>query len=161
MFWEFRSGALTLADIYPNSDKMATVSTINIIERSPTVEEYQLLRSTTDWVKVSDDQVALALSNTLFAACAFSKNKLVGMGRVVGDAGLYFYIQDVIVDPSYQGQNVGNKIMAALEQRIKEVSKDPVFIGLMAAKNVKGFYTKNGYQVRTTDAPGMYKYMNL
>ncbi len=140
---------------------MATDLTIKILERTPTVEEYQFLRRTTGWVEVSDEQVALAMSQTLFGVCAFSINQLVGTGRVVGDKGLYFYIQDVIVLPEFKGKSIGNEIMEVLEKFIRTTAKGPVFVGLMAAKNVRGFYEKFGYQVRADDAPGMYKYMSL
>ena len=134
--------------------------TIKIIERIPTVEEYQTLRRTTNWISVSNEQVAIALSHTLFGACAFHENQLVGMGRVVGDKGLYFYVQDVIVLPEFKSRGIGYKIMEVLEKYLEERAEGPVFVGLMAAKDVKRFYEKFGYQERADNAPGMFKYVD-
>lgn len=125
--------------------------------RIPTVEEYQQLRRTTGWSTLADEVVETALSNSLFSVCVLHKGTIIGTGRVIGDGGAYFYIQDVIVLPAYQKMGVGLLIMEAVEDWLKKQAPPNAFIGLMAAAGVKRFYKKFGYQVREAEKPGMYK----
>lgn len=37
--------------------------------------------------------------------------ELLGMARVIGDGGLFYYIQDVIFIPEYQRQGIGTQLM--------------------------------------------------
>lgn len=124
--------------------------------RIPTVQEYQLLRGTTNWDKIDDSTVSTALSNSLFAICIKVKNKVVASGRIIGD-GVYFYIQDVIVLPDYKGTGIGMKVMQELENWLEKAAKPNTFIGLMAAKGTVEFYKRFNYEVRGVEKPGMFK----
>jgi len=121
------------------------------------VEEYQELRKTTGWNLIEDEIVKIALENNLFSVCVFDGDKLIGMGRVIGDGAIYFYIQDIIVLPEYQGKGVGKLIMNNIELFLNKAANNNSFIGLMAAKDVKEFYNKFGYNERPENRPGMYK----
>ncbi len=130
---------------------------IKIERRRLKVDEYQALRGTTDWFTVDDEVVEKSLKNDLFTVCVFDRKTLVGMGRIVGDGAIYFYIQDVIVIPSYQGKGIGVLIMNEIEEYIEENAFNNSFIGLMAADGVKKFYHKFGYLERAETRPGMSK----
>ena len=130
---------------------------MTIEHRPPTVSEYQQLRASTSWDQLPDKMVANALQHDLFAVCALEGSKTVGMGRVIGDGAIYYYIQDVIVLPAHQGRGIGKRIMELIEQYLATHAPPNAFIGLMAAKGVAGFYKSFGYQLRAPDAPGMYK----
>ncbi|MBD3636953.1 MAG: GNAT family N-acetyltransferase [Crocinitomicaceae bacterium] len=112
---------------------------------------------TTGWDQLADETVKRGLSHSLFCVCAHIKEDIVGMGRVIGDAGIYYYIQDVIVDPTHKNKGIGAKIMSEIETYLSENAPNNAFIGLMAAENVSEFYTKFGYQRRPDTRPGMFK----
>lgn len=122
-----------------------------------TVQEYQSLRSTTSWKSLPDHLVQRALGNDLYSVSVYKEDVILGMGRVVGDGAIYFYIQDVIVRPEYQGMGIGRLIMRNIEHYLKERFETYAFVGLMAAENSQGFYQKLGYHKRKNDSPGMYK----
>jgi len=130
---------------------------IIIEERRITVEEYQSLRKTTDWFQLKDHVVKKSLDNDIFSICVFDGEKLIGMGRIVGDGAIYFYIQDIIVISEYKGQGIGSLIMNEIESYLNENTFNNSFIGLMAAEGVKGFYHKFGYKERDENKPGMSK----
>ena len=128
------------------------------IEKRPIrPDEYQKLRQTTDWPSVSMEQLAGALKNDLFSVCVMHESSIVGMGRIIGDDGLYYYIQDVIVVPSHHGQGLGRLIMEAVENYLEKFALKGSFIGLMAAQETEDFYRKFGYKPRPAGRPGMSK----
>ena len=76
------------------------------------------------------------------------------MGRVVGDGAMYFYIQDVIVDPYYQQVGIGSVVMEYIEHYLSVSAKKGSTIGLLAAKEKEAFYAKYGYIKRPNDSLG-------
>ena len=85
-----------------------------LVERPPTVEEYQRLREDVGWESVDVEATETGLRNALFSVCVTHKDEVIGCGRVVGDGGIYFYIQDIIVLPEFQGRGLGRRIMDAV-----------------------------------------------
>jgi len=125
--------------------------------RSPKISEYKTLREAVGWWDVAEAAAEAALGNALFSVVAIEKGKLVGLGRVVGDGGLYFYIQDLIIHPEFQEKGFGKQVMGALMAFIRTKAKSGAFIGLMAAKGLEGYYEPFGFKARDEDAPGMYQ----
>ncbi len=125
--------------------------------RKLTPEEYTELRRTTGWDVIGQQAIEIALTRDLFSVCVYDKDRLAGMGRVVGDGAIYFYIQDVIVKPQYRHLGIGTQIMKEIEEYLTTVAGKNAFVGLMAAEGVEHFYKKLGYQRRPPDRPGMYK----
>jgi len=130
--------------------------TVTIIERLPTVEEYQTLRQAVGWPAVDGSVVASGLENTLCSVCAVEENAIVGCGRVLGDGGIYFYLQDVIVLPTHQRLGIGRRITDLLMGYVSRHAGHNSFVGLMAAAGVAPFYEAFGFAVRPADRPGMF-----
>ncbi len=125
--------------------------------RKISTEEYQRLRSTTNWGQIPNDHVSKALEKDLFSVCILENDKVVGIGRVIGDGVIYFYVQDVIVLPQFRNQGVGQLIMNQIENYLDQMAPDGAFVGLMAAEGTEGFYQNFGYQSRPKSGPGMFK----
>ena len=83
------------------------------------------------------------------------------MGRVVGDGAMYFYIQDVIVTPTHQGQGLGHQIMLNIEEYLQSAAAQGATVGLLAAKGKEPFYQRYGYVSRpnTLLGNGMCKFV--
>ena len=128
--------------------------------RKPTIGEYQTLRASAGWSSIDDERIRAALQKDLYTVCIVHLNELVGMGRVIGDGAIYFYIQDVIVLPEHQGNGVGSIIMKNIERFLGGKAKDNAFVGLMAAEGVSAFYKRFGYLERPPRGPGMFKVVN-
>lgn len=56
------------------------------------------------------EQVEQALKNDLLDIVAIVNDYVVGMGRLVGDGAMYWYLQEIIVLPEYQGNGIGTSI---------------------------------------------------
>ena len=125
-------------------------------ERQIEIGDYQHLRQAVGWWETDDSATKEALANSLYSVAAVANKKVVGIGRVVGDNGLYFYIQDLIVHPTYQSRGIGREIMRMLLDYINRRAKKGAFIGLMAAKGLEDYYKDFGFLPRPDDGPGMY-----
>jgi len=128
-----------------------------IEERNINVEEYLRLRATTNWTQFAAEEVKNALAKDLFSVCASVNGEVIGIGRVIGDGSIYFYIQDVIVSKEYQGKGIGKKIMFAIENFLALNANEGSFVGLMSAEGYEGFYRQFSYRPRADQASGMYK----
>lgn len=125
--------------------------------RSPTPSEYTKLRDSVGWWKTDEKAIETALKNSLFSLVVLENGDVVGIGRIIGDGGLYFYIQDLIVHPEYQNKGLGKMMINELLHYIKANAKRGAFVGLMAAKGHKKYYEQFGFKARDADAPGMYQ----
>ena len=126
-----------------------------IIERSPTVEEFLALREAVGWGDADPKATARGLSGALHSVCVLDGDRVVGCGRVIGDGGLAFYLQDIIVHPDHQGRGLGERITQRLMEHVLSAARRGSFVGLMAAEGVGEFYEKFGFARRPADAPGM------
>ena len=126
-----------------------------ISERSPTADEYQMLRREVGWPEVDVALVPRSLAASSFSVCLVHDGAVVGCGRVVGDGGIYLYIQDVIVLPPYQGQGLGSRIMDALMAYVAGKAGRNSFVGLNTAKGVAPFYYRYGFTERPPERPAM------
>lgn len=131
------------------------VAEIELVEREATAEEYEALRGAVGWNEIGVDGLRTGLANSLYSVVLERDGVAIGCGRVVGDGGIYFYLQDVIVLPEFQGNGLGARIMDALTAYLDRAAGPGAFIGLMAADGVERFYERYGFERRPADRPGM------
>ncbi|MFH1468209.1 MAG: GNAT family N-acetyltransferase [Pseudomonadota bacterium] len=129
-------------------------------ERAPSVDEYRRLRAAVGWRALPDETMARGLAGALFSACATAGGVVVGAARIVGDGGVYFYLQDVVVLPVWQGHGVGRLLTEACLGWLRAHAPPGAFVGLMAAAGKAGFYEPFGFERRAPDAPGMCRYLS-
>ena len=128
-----------------------------LIERAPSVQDYQRLRDAVNWGNVDPRATQRGLDHALYSVSVLRGEKVVGCGRVIGDGGIYFYVQDIIVLPDHQGRGLGRRIMDAVMRFLEANASPNAFVALMAAKGVSRFYERYGFRERPADAPGMYR----
>jgi len=108
------------------------------------------------------EDVAQALEKTLYSVVIFDDDKPIGIGRIVGDDRIVFFIKDVVVDPDYQKQSIGYSIMDSLMTYIQQQACENAYIGLMATPNTERFYEKFGFMQRPNKdfGHGMVRFVN-
>lgn len=131
--------------------------TITLLERTPTVAEFRRLREAMGWSCTTDGAMAIGLRSGLYAVCLMHGDEVIGCGRVVGDGGNYFYVQDIMLLSAYRGQGYGKQIVDAVMGFIAAHAQPGAFVGLMAASGVAPFYYQWGFKEREPDRPGMYR----
>ena len=125
-----------------------------IIEKLPTPEEYNQLRQSVGWGIYERAVIEKALPNSLYCVCAVKDGEIIGMARIIGDGGIAYYIQDVIIKPEYQRQGIGTLLMDKIMEYLRIHANNNSVIGLMAAKGKEPFYTSYGFTVRPDDRLG-------
>jgi ribosomal protein S18 acetylase RimI-like enzyme len=125
-----------------------------LVEKLPSAEEYNQLRQSVGWHVYETDVAAASLPNSLYGVCAFANTEIIGMARVLGDGGLVYYIQDVIVKLAYQGQGIGTKMMDKVMDYLRAHARNGTYIGLMAAKGKEPFYERYGFIRRPNERLG-------
>jgi GNAT superfamily N-acetyltransferase len=125
-----------------------------IIEKLPSAEEYNRLRRLVNWSVYEPEIIVRALPQSLYCVCALLEGDIVGMARVLGDGGLVYYIQDVIVHPNHQRQGIGAQMVERVMAYIGSHASQNSIIGLMSAYGKEPFYEKYGFVKRPTDRLG-------
>lgn len=131
-----------------------------IVTRKPTADEFLALRKAAGWHVPDREAVEAMLAGSLFAVCAEEDSRAVGMGRVVGDGALTFYVQDVIVAPDHRRRGLARGIMNAIIEQIHETAKPGAVIGLFSARGLEPFYSQYGFIERPHEnlGPGMVQF---
>ncbi len=136
---------------------------IKLIENDLYVDTYLKIREQVGWKKLTREQAQKALDNSLFTVVAIEDDKVLGMGRIVGDGAVICYVQDLVILPDCQGRGVGRMIMNRLKEFVSEIQLEgtEMMFDLMCAKGREVFYEKMGFIARPTDTlgPGMIQYL--
>ena len=80
------------------------------------------------------------------AVGAWDGERLVGFARALTDGVHRAYIEDVVVDPEYRGQQIGERVVAALVEAIGDVH----IVSLFCEPERVAFYGRNGFKESTT-----------
>ncbi|HEV2128329.1 MAG TPA: GNAT family N-acetyltransferase [Thermomicrobiales bacterium] len=129
---------------------------IRLEHRVPSPEEHRRIAESVGWARGSDwPSVPRSLERSLFGVVAMTGDRAVGMGLLVGDGVLYFYIQDLAVNPAWRGRGVGQMIVETLLAYIREVTPAAAFVGLFATPDALQLYQRNGFS--DGDMTGMFR----
>lgn len=128
---------------------------LKIIETPPNPEEYIRLRQKAGLSTKSLKTAKKGLPNSLYAVQLILNDKLVAMGRVIGDGACFFQIVDIAVAPEEQGKGLGKLVMKHVEKYLEGVCSAGSYVSLLADK--PEFYKKLGYKPTAPESQGMYK----
>jgi GNAT superfamily N-acetyltransferase/uncharacterized glyoxalase superfamily protein PhnB len=119
---------------------------IAIADAAPTVAEYTRLINAVGWARYTDlSRAAEILAAARFIAVARDAEKVIATGIVLGDGASFFYLKDIMVDPAYQHQGIGQRLVAHLMARIKSSGASSALVGLFTGKDHAPFYEPFGF----------------
>ncbi len=128
-------------------------------------EEFVMLRTKVGLLETPVEQAQKAIDNSLFVVSAVHEGRTIGMGRLVGDGVMYWYLQEIVVLPEYQRQGIGTRIVKRLIRYVEEngIAGTKMTIGLVAAKGKEPFYETLGFTMLPNEVTGagMKKYLQL
>lgn len=113
------------------------------IKRIPNNEDLQKLYLSVGWdvyVKNNEDMTML-LKNTCYFVTVWDNDQLVGLTRVISDDHSIAYVQDILIDPDYQGNGIGSKLLNMIKERFNHVRQ--VVLMTDTSEKTINFYEKN------------------
>lgn len=120
-------------------------SVLMIIYKSdvtPTLKEVITLYNKASLKRPDDERrMELMLRNANIKISAWHNEKLVGFLRAFTDFYFDCYVNDIAVDPEYQGNGVGRKLV----EHLKPLLEQNAMIFLISAPESKEFYQKIGF----------------
>jgi ribosomal protein S18 acetylase RimI-like enzyme len=110
------------------------------------LQELVRLYDHASWAKGRKVHDALEmLANTDLTVSAWDGRRLVGFGRVLTDYVYRASIWDVLVDPDYQGQDIGTQIMHYI---LGHPALKKVELFWLCTRDKQSFYEKLGFSSR-------------
>lgn len=123
-------------------------SIVKIIERIPTIEEYQYLAPSVGWHSYTDSAtVQKLLAAPVFGLVAedSNSNKVIGCVLLLSDHASFYYIKDLIVHPDWQGKKVGAALMKAMSHWLEKNAANNALVALITGENLSSFYQQFGF----------------
>jgi GNAT superfamily N-acetyltransferase len=128
--------------------------------RSPTVEEFSSVTAAVGFKPHHAEAIRIGLANSWCSVCAIAGKQVVGVGRVVGDGALHFYITGIMVIPSHQRKGIGTRIVEALLSKVQEIRYPNTLVEAMPVPGLEAFYSRFGFKASRQHAPGMHLWLN-
>lgn len=123
----------------------------------PTLEEYKYLCDSVGWTDYMNFEVVEeSLKNSIYCVTVKENEQIIGMGRIVGDGAIYFYIQDIVVHPDYQKNGIGHTIMNNLVTYLQINAPDKAFVGVFASEGKESFYERYDFKDYSPNMTGMF-----
>lgn len=122
---------------------------------TPSADDYRRLRRIAGLSEKSAEGAARGLPNTIVGVVVRDGDAAVGMGRVISDGGLFFQVVDIAVDPAHQGRGLGKRIMAALIERLREITPAGAYVSLIGDGEAHRLYAQYGFTPTAPASIGM------
>lgn len=123
----------------------------------PEVDEYLALRQICGLSTRGKEASKTGLSNSIYSVIIRnSDQKLVGMGRIIGDGGTAYQIVDIAVHPTEQGKGLAKKIMDLLMTYVHNEIDPQAYVNLIADLPADKLYKQFGFVKTAPESIGMY-----
>jgi predicted GNAT family N-acyltransferase len=124
----------------------------------PEVEEYLALRQICGLSARDKEASKTGLANSIYSVIIRNKTdeKLIGMGRIIGDGGTAYQIVDIAVHPKEQGKGLAKAIMELLMKYIHDEINPQAYVNLIADRPADKLYEQFGCVETTPESLGMY-----
>ena len=134
---------------------MKAAAELDLQPGCPDADEYRSLRVAAGLSPKTRAAAEKGLPGTLYAVCVRDAERLVGMGRIVGDGGLNYEVVDMAVHPDYQRRGIGYRIMEMLMAWLDEHAPESAYVSLIADHGAPALYEKFGFNFTAPVSVGM------
>lgn len=121
-----------------------------------TYNEFKFLVESIGWPCPNEKQVVKALENSIYRVGIYHNGEIVGMGRMIGDMSMSYFIKDLVVSNKYQHKGIGkmivNDMIKFIEENLMEWTTS--YVELMSADGKEGFYEKLGFNRNPREMTG-------
>ena len=124
-------------------------------ETVPSVEDYCALRRLAGLSPKTAQAAARGLPNTLYAVSFYEGERLVAMGRLIGDGGCHLQVVDIAVLPERQGRGLGKAVMQCLSDWLQHNAPASAYVSLLADGQAHRLYAQFGFAPTAPASIGM------
>jgi ribosomal protein S18 acetylase RimI-like enzyme len=128
-----------------------------LIDEIVPIDDYMRLREISGLTPFPRAAAEAGLANAILGVSVVAGGQVVGMGRVIGDGGLFFQIVDIAVEPAFQGRGLGKAIMRRLIDRLAARLPAQAYVSLMADGEAHRLYSRFGFQPVQPRSIGMFR----
>ncbi|MFB4325624.1 GNAT family N-acetyltransferase [Priestia sp. BR_2] len=129
---------------------------MHITEEVPQIKEYIDLRFDAGLPEVEESIAETALNRSLLSVLVRDGNdRLIGMGRVIGDGALYFQLVDVMAAASYRDQGLEETIVSELLARLKKIAPSGAEVTVITDVPGIKLYQHAGFKLLYPERYGM------
>jgi predicted GNAT family N-acyltransferase len=125
---------------------------IVVSEALPAAAEYIELRARAGWGSIDEETAIKTIKAAAFTISLRHEKRLIGLARVMGDGVLYFFLADLIVDPGFRGERLGDRLMRVVTSYFDRCAAPGASITLVPLKDGESFYERFGF-VRCPNGP--------
>jgi GNAT superfamily N-acetyltransferase len=99
-----------------------------------------------NWRTRIANELEAAFRKSTWTLFVYFEDQIIAFGRTVDDGRYYAQLADIIVDPDFQGNGLGKKIVTMLNEKLENYH----FVTLTAAPGKADFYQSIGWRKQTT-----------
>jgi GNAT superfamily N-acetyltransferase len=124
-------------------------STVQIVERKMTVNEYESLMRSVGWLEYANtDYLGERLQSPVYSVVAVdtTTGEAIGCTLIIGDNASFYHVKDVIVKPEWQKKRIGTALMKAASGWLEKNGIPKSLVGLYTSENLDGFYKQFGFE---------------
>jgi GNAT superfamily N-acetyltransferase len=126
-----------------------------LLSCTPSADDYRRLRVAAGLSARSAEAAAVGLPNTICAVVIEQDGRAIGMGRVIGDGGLFFQVVDIAVEPEHQGRGLGKAIVGGLLDQLRGLLPAEAYVSLIADGEAHRLYAQYGFMPTAPASIGM------
>jgi len=121
----------------------------------PELADYLRLRAEAGLTPRDEAAARAGLPNSMAGVIVRKDGEAVGMGRAIGDGGLFYQIVDIAVLPAHQGLGLGKAIMGALMETLRGAIPGTAYVSLIADGDARHLYARYGFEPVAPKSIGM------
>jgi ribosomal protein S18 acetylase RimI-like enzyme len=133
-----------------------------LVDGTPPLAAYLRLRAESGLSPRTDAQALPALAGSWWGCHVVhdSSGDVVAMGRVIGDGGWYVHVADVATLPDHQRRGLGDLVVTALLDRIREHALAGAYVSLFADPPGRKLYARHGFSENRDASIGMARWLD-
>lgn len=126
-----------------------------LVRETPALADYQHLRAEAGLSPFAEAAARAGLFGTFVGVVVRHGGEAIGMGRVVGDGGLFFQLVDIAVLPAHRGRGLGKAVVGALLEALAGRIAAPAYVSLVADGQASELYAQFGFAPVAPKSRGM------
>lgn len=121
----------------------------------PPIDDYLRLRVMSGLTPKPRESAEIGLPRSHHGVVVRHGDQVVGMGRLIGDGGLFLQVVDIAVDPAHQGKGIGKAVVSALVDHVRATTPPGAYVSLMADGEAWKLYSQYGFEPTAPRSIGM------